>query len=428
MTTRSLVRRFVVLRALRWLPLGVATPFLVLLPQHRGLGLGAIGVAFAVHGTVAILLEVPSGGLADAIGRRAALILGGVITAAGLTGFALATGLAGFVLAAATIAAGRALMSGSLEAWFVDELHTLEPGAALHRPLAAGSTAEGLGAAAGAAIGGFIPLFARGLPTEGAHRVVELSVPMLVAAVAAIVYALAVVRYVEEAPRTRSSGWWRIARDAAALSREGVRVAGRSRDLRLLLTIAAALGLVMAITELLWQPRLHELLGGDASNAAPVFGVLAAVSLIAFSSGAALSARIARWTGRRRAFVGAFVVLAATLALLAVAPTAAPFCAAYLACFAALGVADPLYYAMLHDGADSATRATVGSADGLASQLGGLGGNLGLAPLAATAGIGAAWTVAALAALAAATVASVVVRSAVAVTPRPRPAAPSGAA
>jgi MFS family permease len=427
-TARSLVRRFVVLRALRWLPLGVALPFLVLLPQDRGLGLGAIGLAWAVHGTVAIVLEVPSGGLADAIGRRTALILGGLLTSAGLTGLAVARGLGGFVAAMVAIAAGRALMSGSLEAWFVDELHTLDPGAALHRPLAAGSMAEGLGSAAGAAIGGFVPLLASGLPASGDAPLVELSLPMLVAGAAAAVYTVVVMRYVDEPPRRRGAGWRRAARDAAVLSRDGIRLAGRSRDLRLLLAIAASLGLVMAITELLWQPRLEDLLDDGTSHAAPVFGILVAASMIAFSTGAASSARIARWGGGRRAFVAAFVLLAATLAALAIAPSAAPFCAAYLAFFAALGVADPLYYAMLHDGADSATRATIGSADGLALQVGGLGANLGLAPLAATAGIGVSWTIAALVAVGAAALGSLLARGAAPVTPRRRPAAPSGAA
>ncbi len=428
MTTRSLVRRFVVLRALRWLPLGVSLPFLVLLPQDRGLGLGAIGAAWAVHSAVVIVLEVPSGGLADAIGRRIALIVGGVLTAAGLAAFAVATGFVGFIVAMAAIAAGRALMSGSLEAWFVDELHTLEPGAALHRPLAAGSTAEGLGLAAGAAIGGFVPLLAEGLPSRGDAMLVELSLPMLVAAVAAGLYAAAVVRFVKEPRRRRGGGWRAASRDALVLSRDGMRIARRSRDVRLLLVIAGAVGLVLSITELLWQPRLEDLLDDGTSRAAPVFGILAAASMLAFSAGSLASARVVRWVGNRRAFVAAFVVIAAMLALLALAPTTLAFCAVYLVFFAGLGVSDPVHYAILHDSAESTTRATVASADGLASQLGGIGANLLLAPLAAVAGIGVAWSVAAAAALGAALVASVLVRGLLPSTPRPRPAAPSGAA
>jgi MFS family permease len=428
-TTRGLVRRFVMLRALRWLPLGVALPFLVLLPQDRGLGLGAIGLMWAVHSAVAIVLEVPSGGLADAIGRRTALIVGGLLTAAGLAGFAVAPGLAGLMLSVASVAAGRALMSGSLEAWFVDELRTIDPSAALHRPLAAGSTAEGLGSAAGAAIGGFVPLLGKGLPSSGDAAILQLSLPVLVAAGAALVYAIAVALYVEEPRRRQTTPGWRAAvRDVRTLTQDGLAVAARSADVRLILVIAALVGVVMSTTELLWQPRLADLLHQDSADAAPLFGILAAASMLAFSAGSASSARIARGIGTRRAFVAAFGLLAAMLASLAVAPSVATFCAVYLLYFAALGISDPLHYTILHGGVESSTRATVASVDGLAGQLGGLGGNLALAPLAGAAGIGLAWTVTAFAALAAAAVASAVVKIALPATPRPRPAAPSGAA
>ena len=61
MTSERLTRNFVLLRALRWLPLGLVLPFLVITPEARGLSLGAIGAVFAVHSAVAIALEVPSG-------------------------------------------------------------------------------------------------------------------------------------------------------------------------------------------------------------------------------------------------------------------------------------------------------------------------------------------------------------------------------
>ena len=46
MTTTGLTRRFVILRALRWLPLGLVFPFLVITPQARGLSIFRFG---AVH-------------------------------------------------------------------------------------------------------------------------------------------------------------------------------------------------------------------------------------------------------------------------------------------------------------------------------------------------------------------------------------------
>jgi MFS family permease len=69
-TVRSATRRLVGLTALRWLPVGLTTPITVLLAQARGLSLAEIGLLFTVHGIVVIVLELPTGGLADVLGRR----------------------------------------------------------------------------------------------------------------------------------------------------------------------------------------------------------------------------------------------------------------------------------------------------------------------------------------------------------------------
>ena len=90
MTTESLTRHFVLLRALRWLPLGLVLPFLVITPEARGLSLSAIGAVFAVHSAVAIVLEVPSGALADMVGRRRVLLAGAALTTVSLLIFAVA--------------------------------------------------------------------------------------------------------------------------------------------------------------------------------------------------------------------------------------------------------------------------------------------------------------------------------------------------
>ena len=66
MTARQVTRRYVVLRGLRWMPLGMLLPFIILLPQARGLSLATIGVLWAVHSFVALVLEVPSGAFAAA--------------------------------------------------------------------------------------------------------------------------------------------------------------------------------------------------------------------------------------------------------------------------------------------------------------------------------------------------------------------------
>jgi MFS family permease len=399
----------------------MVVPFLVLLPQARGIPLGQLGLIFGVHSVVAIALEVPSGGLADAIGRRTTLVAGGLLTVASLAVFAVATGLAGFMAAVATLAAGRALMSGALEAWFVDELRLADPEAVLHGPLAAGSTSEGLAAGVGAAVGGFLPLLPLGLDETGDAALVQLSLPLVGGAVAALAFVVALVVLVQESTPRRARGVRGVLAGTLAMTREGVGAARRSRDIRLILCLGAVLGMVLSMTEVLWPTRLSELLDTQSSDAGPLFGLLAAASMAAFAAGSALSTRVARRTGKRAAFAGAYVALAVTLALLGLVGVAALFCAVFLLYLASVGVADPLHYEILHDATGPETRATVVSLEGLTVQSGGLVGNFGLVPLAGVAGIGVAWGAAGAIALGASLVAAAVA------TPRRRPAAPSAA-
>jgi MFS family permease len=82
----------------------VLLPLLVLLPRARGLSLLEIGVLMAVHGVVATVLEVPSGAVADAVGRKRTLLVGAGALVLSLTAFAFARDLAAFCAAEALLA------------------------------------------------------------------------------------------------------------------------------------------------------------------------------------------------------------------------------------------------------------------------------------------------------------------------------------
>ena len=92
-TVRSATNRLVVLTVLRWLPVGLQAPITVLLAQSRGLSLAEIGLLFTVHGVVVVALELPTGGLADVLGRRPVVVAGAVLYLVSCLVFAVATSL-----------------------------------------------------------------------------------------------------------------------------------------------------------------------------------------------------------------------------------------------------------------------------------------------------------------------------------------------
>ena len=83
-------RRYLVLHGLRWLPSGLLIPVIVLLMLERGIGLSQIGLIFAIQGFVVLGLELPTGGLADALGRKPVLVAAAAFSLASLATFAFA--------------------------------------------------------------------------------------------------------------------------------------------------------------------------------------------------------------------------------------------------------------------------------------------------------------------------------------------------
>lgn len=138
-----LVGRFVALTALSWLPTGLTLPVLVILMQDRGLSLGQVGAVAATAGLVVTLFELPTGGLADAVGRRPVLLAAAVFDLVALVVTAAAGGFAAFLGAAAIRGAGRALDSGPLESWFVDAAFALDGETDIERGLGRAARPQG---------------------------------------------------------------------------------------------------------------------------------------------------------------------------------------------------------------------------------------------------------------------------------------------
>ena len=91
-------RRYLVLVALRWFPTGLLIPISVLFLLSRGLTLVEIGLVSSVQGFVILFLELPTGGLSDALGRRPVLILSRGVAVVSLAILVLANSVAVFAL------------------------------------------------------------------------------------------------------------------------------------------------------------------------------------------------------------------------------------------------------------------------------------------------------------------------------------------
>lgn len=392
-------RRYVALTALRWLPVGVTLPVTVLLALSRGLTLADVGLVFLVHSVLVAVLELPTGGLADVLGRRPVLVASGVLHLLSCLAYATADSLPGFLLGACLLAAGRALDSGPLEAWYVDAVHQADPTADVTRGLARSGVADCLALAAGAVVGGLMP----GLLGGAAAGL--LRAPYLTGAALNLLSIGAVLLLVttngpgrsRASTVTGSAGQDGVLHEQAgqdgaghtgprgtvlASMRRGVlavprtvrdatALSGRDAALRRVLLLSLVCGYSLSTLELM-GPALFAELAGSTTGGSGVFGVVMAVSFLGGATGSALAPRCRRLArGSTRWAVGGLTVLSG-LALLAVAGagTVALAGAGY-ACFHLGNAAGwPLLRALAHGRVVAAQRATVVSAWSLALQAG----------------------------------------------------------
>ncbi|PJF02070.1 MFS transporter [Streptomyces carminius] len=374
-------RRFASVTFLFWLPVGLYIPAMVLLFGQRGMSLTAVAGLFAVYSLTVTVLELPTGGLSDVVGRRTVLAAAGVLTTIALVLQALGT--TAWVLALGLVLAGtgRALSSGPAEAWYVDTVQAHSgPGAELRTGLARGNTASATALALGTLCGGGLPWLLGLGPDPGARLdeataglVLPLSVPALLGAAVGVVFTVYVLTALPEPPRPPVTLRGTL-RGVPATVLGGLRLGGRNALVRRVLLSAAAAGTALAVIELLTPGRSAELTGAPESGAL-LFAALACGGFVCTALGSHCAPPAARLTGSgERAVLAGLGTGATGLLLLGVTvlwsgPAVLAMAATgYALVYFGIGVAGPNKNELLHRRVDSAGRATALSVQSLALQ------------------------------------------------------------
>jgi MFS family permease len=366
----TLRRRFVTLTALRWLSSGLLLPVFVVLLKARELSVSNVGVIFAVYTGVAALLEVPTGGLADTWGRRNTLLTASATTMVGFVGLAISTDMVMLAASASVLAAGRALASGPLDAWFVDHMRTAEPGLDLTGDLAAGARAQGLALAMGTVAGSVLPYAGHGMPTEGDALVLRFSIPVLVAAALAAIELFCVYAYIDE-PHAQQHA----RRRPAGSIRAAAEVAATDSTVRRVLIRFGLVGAGIAAFEILIPLRLATLTG-SASSAATIYAVSFVVAFVLGALAAPASVPLTRRLPTPFAAAAASTAAAGLVAMGASIPATAAAVLAVIGLEVLSSPAGPVLHNVLHEHADANTRATVLSLLSLAAMAGAFVGSL----------------------------------------------------
>ncbi|MET8370139.1 MFS transporter [Micromonospora profundi] len=364
LTVRQVRQRFLLLHGLRWLPSGLIIPVMVLLMQERGLSLSQIGLVTVAQGLVVLALELPTGGLADALGRRPVLLVAWTLGLASLLIFAVADSFVVFVLVWALQGVFRALDSGPLESWYVDATLAADPEAKYEPGLGYAGTVIGVAIAAGALLaGGLIALGPIG-------PVSALTVPVLVAAAFQVVALAALVTLLREVRPAKGAGALRASIvEAPRMIGQSFGLLRRSRVLLALVAVELFWGFGMVTFESLLPVRLAEVVG-DPDRAAALLGPANSAAWLASAAGAALTPLLLRWLGAAPSAALLRILQGATVVGMGLFAGPVGVLVAYLACYSIHGASNPVHMGLLHRQVDGPYRTSVISLNSMMGQPG----------------------------------------------------------
>jgi MFS family permease len=343
---------------------GINTLFLL----DAGLTIFEVFVANAAFTAAMALFEVPTGVVADTLGRRVSFLLSEATLALGTLAYVgvavIHGGLLLFCLAGVILGLGYTFYSGAVEAWLVDALKATGYQRELDGVFARASMVSSVAMIVGTVGGGLLGQ-------------VNLSFPYIARA-ALVLMAFAVgFRTMHEIGFTpRAMHLQGIVGEMRKVGRAGITYGWRAPAVRLLVMDSFLTWGFFSWAWYAWQPYFLDLYGEDAIW---LSGLIAAMFALAGIAGNALVGRLARPGGRRTTILlaGAAISTATMVATGAVRSfwVTVPI---FLLGAVVMGVVSPVRQTYLHSSIPTSERATLVSFDSLMGSLGSVGGQTGL--------------------------------------------------
>ncbi len=398
--TRRVTRTYYVMTALNTFALGHIVSINTLFMIDRGLSTVEWNIANAAYAAAMVVFEIPTGVVADTLGRRVSFLLSIAVLFVGTVGTLLfAHDLLTFAALSVLFGLGYTFASGALEAWAVDALrhHGFrgDLNAVFSKNGMVTAIAMLVATTSGAALGS-----------------VDLEIPFIVRAAALVPLAAFVwLRMFDDGYQVRALTWRTLIPEINRTARAGLRFGLGSRPIRLLMIAAVFPSAFFLFGWYSWQPYFIQDLGTITfgSEIVSLAAGISAALLLATAAGNALAPRIGAWAGRRtRALALCLAVTAAAVFIggavpALVNPGAPSNFAVALLCFLLMmmlfGVSTPIRQGLINGLIEADERATVLSMDSLVSNIGTTVGVVALGWLAQGVsdagglGIGWAWMV-----------------------------------
>ncbi len=328
-----------------------------------------VSVLFGVYSLTTMTMELPFGGLADSIGRKPVFLAAGVASLISLALFLSTKDFYVLALSFAFIGFGRALRSGTLDAWFVETFRAHAPNVDVQPALAKAQWANAVGLATGAVVGGLLPDMLGSIAERVGFSIYDVSyAASFVVMLGVLVFTMSAI--VEEARPMKVSALRHGFANVPTVIKHAALLALKHPALSILLAALAFFLMATNPVEVIWPTHAKPML--DVGYANTVIGVVTATYFFSIALGASLSPFISRIFKRRHAMTLAatFACLAGVQIALAVQGSIIGFVAVFVLYSVILGVSETPASSILHSCVEDRQRSTMLSLRSLIQQLG----------------------------------------------------------
>jgi len=392
MQKKSILYRYSFHQSFHWLTVGLIIPVMTLLQIEKGLNLFQVGITAAAYSGAVLLMELPTGGLADAIGRRKVYSISLLISLGALGVLLFARSFPLIFISLFLLGISRALSSGTVDAWFVDELLYADPEIDLHQYQAKAGIFLPAGVAGGTLLGGIIPrvfggFFQNSTPfgTYGSSIVFQ--------AAAVCIQVLLTSLLIHETAPHKKTNFRTGLKEVPQILKHAVTYGIRNRNIFLFLISMGIFGFGLAGIEQFWQPRIKTILG-DSFNTI-LLGLISTGYFLAASAGNLIAIPLGRGMKHRHTLILFLTRLSLGFFLLLLSFTAktSGFVVFYITLFTFNGIGSPSEQTFFNMNIPSDKRSSLLSLLSLFLQAGGVFGLLTQGYIAEHNSIQSAWFV-----------------------------------
>ena len=349
--------------------MGLTVAVVALALTDRGMDLFQISLLFGIYALTTMAMELPFGGLADSIGRKPVFLTAVVASLISLALFLSTREFYVLALSFAFIGFGRALRSGTLDAWFVETFRAIAPDVDVQPALAKAQWANAIGLAIGAVLGGLLPdLLGAGAKDLGFS---SYDVSYLASFCVMLgVFAFTMLAIVETPRPLHVSALVRGFANVPTVIKDASLLALKHPALSILLAALAFFLMATNPVEVIWPTYARPMLNEGYANT--VIGIVTASYFFSIALGASLSPHISRIFRRRHALTlaASFACLAAVQIALALQGGIIGFVTVFILYSVILGISETPASSILHRCVEDRQRSTMLSLRSLIQQLG----------------------------------------------------------